>query len=76
MPEGKDGAAFPAAWLSANAYDRDAAHQPGWTGEGTVRWTKATMQDSVPRAGYVAASRDRAVAAAMAGGGADAMASR
>ncbi|MER8467338.1 TauD/TfdA family dioxygenase [Mesorhizobium sp. M1396] len=60
MPEKKT-VNFPATWLRGNAYDRDEAHRPGWTGEGIVRWTKATMQNSVPRAGYPAASRDRDV---------------
>ena len=68
---------FPAAWLQrAMPMTGDAARQPGWTGEGIERWTKASMQNSVPRAGYVAASRDRAVLRQLAGGGADAMASR
>jgi gamma-butyrobetaine hydroxylase len=60
VPEGKT-VSFPSIWLNANAYDRDTARQAGWTGKDTVRWTKALMQDAVPRAGYIAASRDRTV---------------
>ncbi|WP_137931833.1 2-trimethylaminoethylphosphonate dioxygenase [Mesorhizobium comanense] len=59
LPEGKT-VSFPAQWLSANAYDRDENRQAGWTDDTIRRWTKATMQNSVPRAGYRAAldSRD------------------
>ncbi|TPN81540.1 gamma-butyrobetaine dioxygenase [Mesorhizobium sp. CU2] len=49
---------FPAAWLTANAYDRDASRKAGWTGDAIRRWTGATMQNSVPRAGYAAAAHD------------------
>lgn len=60
VPENKT-VSFPASWLSANAYDRDGARQDGWTGESIKRWTKATMQSSVPRASYADASRDGVV---------------
>ena len=55
VPEGKT-VSFPAQWLSANAYDRDELREPGWTGDIVQRWTKATMQNSVPRARYAAAT--------------------
>ena len=57
VPEGKT-VSFPAGWLRSNAYDRQEAHEPGWTGGDIRRWTKATMQNSVPRAAYTDASRD------------------
>jgi len=60
VPEGKT-VTFPAAWLRDHAYDRAETRQPGWTGETVQRWTKATMQDRVPRASLTAASRDRSV---------------
>lgn len=60
VPEGKT-VTFPAAWLRDHAYDRAETRQPGWTGETVQRWTKATMQDRVPRASLAAASRDRSV---------------
>ncbi|RUW58783.1 gamma-butyrobetaine dioxygenase [Mesorhizobium sp. M7A.F.Ca.US.008.03.1.1] len=60
VPEQKT-VSFPASWLRANTYDRREARRPGWTGEDILRWTKATMQNSVPRAGYSAASGDQAV---------------
>lgn len=60
VPEGKT-VTFPGAWLRDHAYDRAEARQPGWTGETVQRWTKATMQDRVPRASLSAASRDRSV---------------
>ncbi|WP_337091977.1 gamma-butyrobetaine dioxygenase [Mesorhizobium argentiipisi] len=56
-PEGKT-VSFPSSWLRAHAYDRKEARQPGWTGSDIERWTKATMQNSVPRAAYADASRD------------------
>ncbi|MBZ9846666.1 gamma-butyrobetaine dioxygenase [Mesorhizobium sp. CA14] len=56
-PEGKT-VRFSASWLRAHAYDRKEAREPGWTGGGIERWTKATMQNSVPRAAYADASRD------------------
>ncbi|MBZ9732473.1 gamma-butyrobetaine dioxygenase [Mesorhizobium sp. CA18] len=56
-PEGK-AASFPSSWLRAHAYDRQEAREPGWTGGDIERWTKATMQNSVPRAAYADASRD------------------
>lgn len=59
-PEGKT-VSFPVQWLRANAYDRDGARQPGWTGDVIERWTKATMQNSVPRASYSAAFHGRGV---------------
>lgn len=60
VPEGKT-VTFPAAWLRDHAYDRAETRQPGWTGETVQRWTKATMQDHVPRASLAAANRDRSV---------------
>ena len=57
VPEGKT-VGFPAGWLRAHAYDRGEAREPGWTGGDIRRWTKATMQNSVPRATYADASRD------------------
>ncbi|WP_322414799.1 2-trimethylaminoethylphosphonate dioxygenase [Mesorhizobium huakuii] len=60
VPEGKT-VSFPAQWLSANAYDRDELREPGWTGDIIQRWTKATMQNSVPRASYKAAFHGRGV---------------
>lgn len=60
VPEGKT-VSFPAQWLSANAYDRDELRQPGWTGDIIQRWTKATIQNSVPRTSYPAASHTRGV---------------
>jgi len=62
LPEGKD-VTFPSAWLSANSYDRQAPDTAGWTGETIRRWTKATMQDTLPLAGYAAAARHPAVLA-------------
>ena len=62
LPERKD-VTFPAAWLEANIYDRETAATTGWTAEAIRRWTKATMQDAVPVAGYSAAVRDPAVLA-------------
>ncbi|UCI23172.1 gamma-butyrobetaine dioxygenase [Mesorhizobium sp. B2-8-5] len=56
-PEGKT-VGFPAGWLRSHAYDRQEVREPGWTGGDTERWTKATMQNSVPRAAYADASRD------------------
>ncbi|MGX5802398.1 2-trimethylaminoethylphosphonate dioxygenase [Bradyrhizobium sp. Arg314] len=56
-PEGKT-VGFPAGWLRSHAYDRQGAREPGWTGGDIQRWTKATMQNSVPRAAYADASRD------------------
>ncbi|MBZ9819284.1 gamma-butyrobetaine dioxygenase [Mesorhizobium sp. CA4] len=56
-PEGKT-ASFSASWLRAHAYDRKEAREPGWTGSDIERWTKATMQNSVPRAAYADASSD------------------
>ena len=49
VPEGKT-VGFPASWLRTHAYDGQEARQPGWTGSDIKRWTKATMQNSVPRA--------------------------
>ncbi|MBN9551307.1 MAG: gamma-butyrobetaine dioxygenase [Alphaproteobacteria bacterium] len=60
VPEDKV-VSFPAQWLRANAYDRGETRQPGWTGDVIQRWTKATMQNSVPRASYAAALHDRGV---------------
>ncbi|PBB68951.1 gamma-butyrobetaine dioxygenase [Mesorhizobium sp. WSM4312] len=60
VPEGKT-VSFPAQWLSANAYDRDELREPGWTGDIIQRWTKATMQNSVPRASYKAAFHGRSI---------------
>ncbi|MGO4637414.1 gamma-butyrobetaine dioxygenase [Mesorhizobium sp. 2RAF45] len=60
VPEAKT-VSFPAQWLSANAYDRDELREPGWTGDIIQRWTKATMQNSVPRASYKAAFHGRSV---------------
>ncbi|CDX59383.1 putative gamma-butyrobetaine dioxygenase [Mesorhizobium plurifarium] len=57
VPEGK-AVNFPASWLRAHAYDRKEDHEPGWTGGDVQHWTKATMQNSVPRAAYGDASRD------------------
>jgi len=56
-PEGKT-VGLPASWLRSHAYDRQEDHQPGWTASAIKRWTKATMQASVPRAGYAEANRD------------------
>lgn len=58
MPEGKT-VSFPAEWLGAHAYDRVELRKGGWTSDAVERWTRATMQNSVPRAGYAAASHDR-----------------
>lgn len=60
VPEAK-AARFPAAWLEAHAYDRVELRKSGWTGGPVERWTGATMQNSVPRASYAAASHDRNV---------------
>jgi gamma-butyrobetaine hydroxylase len=60
VPEAK-AARFPAAWLEAHAYDRVELRKSGWTGGAVERWTGATMQNSVPRASYAAASHDRNV---------------
>ncbi|TPN15969.1 gamma-butyrobetaine dioxygenase [Mesorhizobium sp. B2-1-3] len=60
VPEKKT-VSFPEAWLRANAYDRAEARQSGWTADAVQRWTRATMQNSVPRAGYPKASRSRSV---------------
>ncbi|ESY86070.1 gamma-butyrobetaine dioxygenase [Mesorhizobium sp. LNHC220B00] len=59
-PEGKT-VSFPAQWLRANAYDSDETRQLGWTGDVVQRWTRATMQNSVPRASYPAALQGRGV---------------
>ncbi|TPJ29542.1 gamma-butyrobetaine dioxygenase [Mesorhizobium sp. B2-8-3] len=56
-PEGKT-VGFPAGWLRSHAYDRQEVREPGWTRGDIERWTKATMQNSVPRAAYADASRD------------------
>jgi gamma-butyrobetaine dioxygenase len=58
VPEGKT-VGFPAEWLGAHAYDRVELRKGGWTSDAVERWTRATMQNSVPRAGYAAASHDR-----------------
>lgn len=58
VPEGKT-VSFPAEWLGAHAYDRVELRKGGWTSDAVERWTRATMQDAVPRAGYAAASHDR-----------------
>ncbi|TIW00789.1 MAG: gamma-butyrobetaine dioxygenase [Mesorhizobium sp.] len=60
VPEDKT-VSFPAQWLRANAYDRGEPQQPGWTSDVIQRWTKATMQNSVPRASYAAAFHGRGV---------------
>ena len=60
VPEGKT-ASFPASWLRTHAYDRKDDRKPGWTGSDIERWTKATMQNSVPRAAYADARRDSGV---------------
>ncbi|TPO07509.1 gamma-butyrobetaine dioxygenase [Mesorhizobium sp. B1-1-5] len=57
VPEGKV-VSFPSSWLRAHAYDRKEVREPGWTASDIERWTKATMQKSVPRAAYADASRD------------------
>jgi [2-(trimethylamino)ethyl]phosphonate dioxygenase len=60
LPEEKT-VRFPSGWLRDHAYDRKDRRESGWTGDEISRWTKATMQDSVPRAAYAAARSDRAV---------------
>lgn len=60
VPEDKT-VSFPASWLRAHTYDREENRQPGWTGRDIRRWTKATMQSSVPRAAYSEARHDRNV---------------
>ena len=60
LPEDKT-VSFPSGWLSEHVYDRKDRREAGWTGDGIRRWTKATMQDSVPRAAYPAVRSDRAV---------------
>jgi len=57
VPEKKT-VSFPAAWLGAHAYDREADDGRGWTGSDIRRWTKATMQNAVPCADYAEAARD------------------
>jgi gamma-butyrobetaine dioxygenase len=57
VPEGKI-VGFPAGWLRSYAYDRQEAREFGWTASEIQRWTKATMQNSVPRATYAEAGRD------------------
>lgn len=60
LPENKT-VRFPGAWLRAHAYDRPAPAAPGWVAEGVRTWTRAAMQDAVPRASLAAARRDPAV---------------
>ncbi|PSJ64213.1 2-trimethylaminoethylphosphonate dioxygenase [Pseudaminobacter soli (ex Li et al. 2025)] len=59
-PENKT-VSFPSAWLRANAYDRARTAELGWIGEGVAPWDKQTMQNSVPRSSYTAATHDPAV---------------
>ncbi|MDX8435038.1 MULTISPECIES: gamma-butyrobetaine dioxygenase [Mesorhizobium] len=60
VPEQKT-VSFPAGWLYAHAYDRVELRKGGWTADVVQCWTRATMQNSVPRAAYAAASHDRSV---------------
>ena len=60
LPENKT-VRFPTSWLAAHIYDRSAIQAAGWTGDRVVRWTGAEMQQTLPRASYVAASRERSV---------------
>lgn len=60
VPEQKT-VSFPQAWLYTHAYDRVELRKGGWTADVVQCWTRATMQNSVPRAAYAAASHDRSV---------------
>jgi [2-(trimethylamino)ethyl]phosphonate dioxygenase len=59
-PEGKT-VRFPLSWLADHRYDSSAERAAGWTDDRVARWTGAEMQQTVPRASYAAASRDRNV---------------
>jgi gamma-butyrobetaine dioxygenase len=59
-PEGKT-VRFPSGWLAEHRYDRDDRRGAGWTDPGIVRWTRATLQDRVPRAGYAAGSANPSI---------------